>query len=98
MYSVFEFEVVGILGSSSAISMSFSNVPLDEMIIMPSIEYDVVPSNEKEYVTQKINGTVQVSGILVTDKKGAPAVMRSLDELLSESKIGKLSYYTSLCE
>lgn len=98
LYSGFEFEVVGILEEGALLFMSFGSVTLDEKVIMPCIEFDVPPLNKNAYVTQKINGSFQVSGILVTDKKGEPEIERALDKLLDRTDIGELSYYTSLYE
>lgn len=95
LFSEFTFEIVGFLDKGCAISTSALYIPLDKVVVLPSLAFIDPPQSTREYTTQKIHLANKTSGKLKVRAEDFGEAYGEVQEIVSESAVGSYSVSAS---
>ena len=95
LFSEFTFEIVGLLDKGCAISTSALYIPLDNVVVLPSLAFIDPPQSSREYTTQKIHLANKTSGKLKVRAEDFGEAYGEVQEIVSESVVGSYSVSAS---
>lgn len=88
LFSSFSFKVVGFFCKDANIRFSSEVIPLNEYIVMPSVNFLDNPSTEHEYVTQKIHYANKTSGTIKVSSEEYDNALIEINTILDRSNVG----------